>query len=1092
MHPFDTLHPPRSGRHLIEASAGTGKTYTLMSLAVRAIALDGLAVQALMLTTFTRASTRELRARLRARLKLELSELANPAGFLRQADPDCDLEAVTRRIQHALTHIDEIAITTIHGFANQVITELGPLTGVHPAAVVDDLGIVSEAAARDCFRHILQTADPHWVRRCLGSMSKFVAEIDQLRHHRHARFEPVPSFHIDPNQLRIEREARVQAAQRIRAAFAHIPDRQGALRRHLDSLEAACLAGEAPNGTAIKYLGTKYKESPDLPWVVYLSLCECNTPSEAAFKAAAVQLYFETLTAALHKHQLRHPDALVDDALSICQELSADQVAQSRFGTHQFIAIDEFQDTDRVQWELLDRIYPKCADRLLVLIGDPKQTIYRFRGADTSQYIRIRDELPECHRWTLNQVYRSSATVVDALNSLYRDQPIFGPGLTMPELKAGRPDQTPPLQLDSQPLAGFQWLDNGSPELIAATAASLIALGESGRLTLFDAVENAWVGVEAKHLCVLVRSRSVANDVKQAGQTWGVPMYFSDPTSVFLRPIVRDLGTLVGAIAEPYRTSALTEFLATRWMHLEFTAKPLVERPEFQALQRLCLNANHQWYRIGPARALREVIVQLGLHHVDSSGLDGLTQLTDVSQALELFGEHGKGLTPYETVRWWRQQTQQHDRASESAPRAPTDNALVLINTMHGAKGLEYPIVLVTGDLVPKFKPTSVGYAVDWVDDSGPVLDFAHSEPGLRRKQTEETQENHRLTYVALTRAKYAVFLGQSEQGAIHHLRTAAQSIQQCPHHADWTESPCKPTASLIVKKIPGPRLRNVIPPDWFQTSFTQLSHATGHDQPSMRAEDEPDDFGLTEDVTERSIEPSSWHQIPGGKQTGNLIHALLERTFQKQLNPNDRARERTLLWPAELPIRYQAGIDHWLDAILEHDIGGGSLNALAPSDRVAEPKFLLGLRPGLTLHTLTSGLSTISWMPPLSLGPDRPLARQLSGFMDLIYFRNGRFHVMDYKTNTLGYDDDAYHADALTQAMHDNGYFMQGALYALALHQWLTLRLNDYDPATHLGTVQYLFCRGLNGPARGLWEQPIPIAEIVQLSQEWIHVNRA
>lgn len=1085
MQVFDPKSPPRTGRHLIEASAGTGKTYTIMSLVVQAIVIDGLPPDSLMLTTFTRASTRELRARVRSRLTEELDQInRSNSALLRTMDPDLDPALARHRITSALADLQSIAIYTIHSFANQVITELGPLVGIHPTPSIDDLGRIRDAVARDTYRWLFNNFDPNWVRRCLGSMATFTTELGWLHNHRHATLRPRPQCIMDLGADQTERQARVDALRLRRDEFAEMTSRNGTLDKHLDHYEDACLRATEPSRTAKTYLKDKQKTSSHLPWDAYFALGQ-PTQAEAQFKAAALDRFFNQLNTTLIKQQIRHPDALIDDALEVAKRMSDEALAQSSFSRHQLVAVDEFQDTDRTQWTLLDRLYPDQPSRRMILIGDPKQTIYRFRGADTSQYTRIREALPQGHLWTLTTVFRSAETVVEGLNQLYLDRALFGSGIAMPRLTTGATASTPALQLDGQPLSGFQWLKDGQPETVARTVAQLIGLGQQGRLLYWDPQSTTWEPCKAQHLCILTRDRTVALHVKQAGQAYGVPMIYSDPETVFKRPIVQDLGSLIAAIATPLRPGTITELLATRWMNLNFTEQSLTERPEFRSVQEACLSAYTLWFQQGPARAIQYVIDRLGLTP-PGAGLSCLTQHTDLLHALEYFGQHGKGLTPHEAVRWWHLQRGRDDRDPQTTPRTPTDQSLVLINTMHGAKGLEYPIVLIAGEL--KLKQNSASrYAIDYVDSDGPVLDFALSQESQRARDSEQHRELHRLAYVALTRAKYAVFVGQSNEGALGNLWAHVSAQRPSDDHCLAHLPDVQPISLDVSNRSEHRTLTRPIEPRWLQTSFSQLSQRSNQDHVPSRAQDEPDESTLVVEATPIIDGNHGWHGIPGGMVTGNLFHALLEDMLRFRRSSSEQAQWLKAHWPTTLASDHQSLMLSWADAVLQHRIGSGCLAELAAIDCRPEPGFRLTLKASLSIDRMRHGLQQIAWMHTLDFGPNRPLATQLNGFIDLVFYRDGQYHLLDYKTNRLGDQDAAYTETAVELSMREGQYTAQAAIYGLALHHWLSLRLPQYDPRQHLGEIHYLFCRGLNGPSRGLWSRPIPVHQIEHLSEEWI-----
>jgi exodeoxyribonuclease V beta subunit len=1052
---FDVDTFPTQGRHLIEASAGTGKTHNLMQLAIKMLRNEGVQAEELVLMTFTRASTRELRARLREELTTAIHRPNNPVQ--------------QSRIQGAIRHLNQVTILTIHGFAMQVLRDLGPSVGIHPRPMNEQTDTLLLDAALDVYRELARKAPTAIFQATLGSAKDF-AKQSQLITNRAPVW--IPDGNVRPNLVAVTEEHQVRA-EALRSTIDQLKQTKGTqsrtIEKHCDNAMNA-LFPEAIPSDAIRYFKSKVSDEPLFQQWIELAQ---PTESQIAYRAYALKQVAWRFESLLATQGEMHPDQIIVQAAQVALALDP----ELRPG-HRVILVDEFQDTDRLQWTLLDQLYPDIADRLLVLVGDPKQAIYRFRGADTQFYYQIRDTLPAPNLWTLDTNFRATNTVVQGLNQLYDAAYPVGRDLECIQMHTGKKDLAS-LFLDEAPLAGFQWCPSLEPTEVAELAADLIDRGRNHQLKIGDQP------VKAGAIGVLVDSWQTAAAIQHAGRSLGVSFHYADQRSVFADPLSREMVQILDAIANPDDTGATSSAAATQLIGLRLDGSgTLHEHPDFAAFQADLLAAREAWYREGPAASLALLLSQYRSQERQPHDLSGVTSWMALAQSLEVFGETAKGLNPFEAARWWAHQATDESKALDSEkPRAPNRDDVVTITTIHGAKGLQYPIVIVAGNLKVK-SIKAKDFAQSYCADQGLVLDFRPE--GHQRATADLAHDAHRLTYVALTRSIHAVFLAEPTDASAVAPIFAGRTIDSLgPDHERFIVSKLtNPIQATPITTKQTHSLKRPHPPTWFVRSYSSLIRDQHDPGQPTRATDEVD-LAL-----EPNADAAGWHRIPGGTATGNFIHAVLEQSARQPtgevITPYIESH-----WPSHLEQHYEADIHQWVDAIRAVVLPGGlALSELTRQQLRPEPQFQLPLAPGLRLDTLLKSFQAFSWWDDPIEGSGLQLNGQLTGFIDLVYEANGRFYLLDYKTNQLG-DRGGHYTDAsIAQAMRASHYQTQAAIYALALHRWLEQRLPTYDPNLHLGEVVYLFARGIDGPVNGLWSKPIEPDSTQSIAARCLHAS--
>jgi exodeoxyribonuclease V beta subunit len=1087
--PFDVCGPLPTGTTVLEASAGTGKTFTIAALATRYVA-EGLAeLPQLMLVTFSRAATQELRERVRERLVTAEKGLASGRvvpdddellHLLADASPD-EVARRRHRLTRALAGFDAATIATTHGFCSQMLEGLGLAGDLEPD-------------------------------------STFVEDVDDLV------VEAVGDLYLRTFNVESQPPA-VDYSTALRVARAAVGDPQAIL-----------VPDDAPEGSAAQL---RY--------------------------ALARAAYQEVYRRKRIRRLLDYDDLvsrLVDALRDPVRGAAAVERVRSRY---RVVLVDEFQDTDPLQWRILETAFHGV--RTLVLIGDPKQAIYAFRGADLVTYLAATGAATT-HR-TLARNWRSDEPLLGALRSVFRGAALGDARIPVREVEA---------QHETARLDGA-----GAPLRLRVVRRSLVAVDDRAKIKVADArprVAKDLAGdvvallngaarltlrgdprpVSPSDIAVLVRTNDQASLVRDQLAEAGVPAVLTGSRSVFLAPVAREWLTLLRALEQPHRAglaraAALTGFVGWSPRRLAESGDPGTD--ELGSLLRV-------WRDVLAARGVAALLGVVSSSTRLTERLlatdDGERRLTDVrhiGQALHAAAVAGR-LGPAMVVEWLQRRITEaaEDAAEERSRRLESDADAVQVVTIHGAKGLQFPVVY-----VPFGWDRWVGDGFDSLllhDDGGNRLrDVGGSEgPGYAHRRekhlAEEMGEDLRLLYVAMTRARCQVVAWwvpatTTEQSPLHRLLFGSfndgdqpPAKVPLPRDADarkrldalaesaggtvaiedvdlgvasrWQPMPDEvPTLAAAV-------FGRSLDEGWRRTSYTGLTrlvHDSSAEPPGVGSEpevderqDEPDLPAPPEppvldllDAAMRAI-PSPLAEFPSGAAFGTLVHAVLENLdpstddLSAELLGQCREAVGRRLGTAVDPIALGAGLRPPLETPLGPLADGLRLRDIGPADRLAELDFELPLAGGDDTRDGDVTLAAMADLLRRRLPPSDPLVtyadaldspplnRQrlrgyLSGSIDAVLRLPGstggeRYVVVDYKTNWLGdFGPDGaeplsawhYRPAAMATEMIRAHYPLQALLYVVALHRFLRWRQPGYDPNRHLGGVLYLFLRGMCGP---------------------------
>ncbi|WP_018598668.1 exodeoxyribonuclease V subunit beta [Mycobacterium sp. 155] len=1065
---FDLLGPlpSRNTTTVLEASAGTGKTFALAGLVTRFVAEGAATLDQMLLITFGRAASQELRERVRDQMVCALAAFDDPA--LARNDLETyliaeDQDARRQRLRDALAGFDGATIATTHQFCQIVLKSLG-------VAGDSDSGVTLVESLDNLVTEIVDDL----------YLSRFGTQRDH----------PVLDYAA---ALRLARTVVANPATELRPAD---PD-------------------------------------PDSPAAVRLSFArDVLAELEIRKRRRGVLGYDDLLT--------RLADALTPRPPRVRGEPD-DSPARMRM--HQrwpVVMVDEFQDTDPVQWQVIERAF--SGHSTLILIGDPKQAIYAFRGGDIDTYLRAAATAGD--KQTLGTNWRSDSALVDRLQVVLRGAQLGGSDIVVHDVQAhhqghrltGAPHNDPfRLRVvtrkgnDSKTIP-IDRLRTHIGRDLAADIGSLLAGGASfnGR------------PVQARDIAVITETHKDARACHSALLAAGIPAVYTGDSDVFSSEAAEDWLYLLEAFDQPHRTGLVRAAAAT--VFFGETAESLAAGGD--ALTDRVADTLRTW--TGHARergvaAIFEAAQLAGMGRRVLSWEGGERLMTDLAHMTQLLADtaHREGFGLSALRDWLRTQRSEAGGETERNRRLDSDAAAVQIMTVWVSKGLQYPIVYLPftfNRYVPE--PDLILFHDDGVrclHIGGDDLSSSRAgDPAVARAgRAEAAADDSRLTYVAMTRAQsqvvawWAPSRDEPNGGLSRLLRGRRPGESTVPDKCvpakigdaeamdrlrAWADAGGPVIEESVIEGFT-PVLA-LAPPDhlatrhfhraidtsWRRTSYSGLLRAA--DDSGVTSEPEvtelDDEVDVVDEVpvvpaTTGSDVPSPMAQLPTGAAFGSLVHAVLETAdpFAADLGAELAAqiRAHAARWPVEVTVDDLAtALVPMHDTPLGPLAPGVTLRQIGLRDRLRELDFEFPMAGGDLRSGEFARLADVGALLSTHLPADDPMARYserlssgalgnqplrgyLSGSIDAVLRIGSRFVVVDYKTNWLGTGDAEltaadYTRDRMAEAMLHSDYPLQALLYSVVLHRFLSWRLPGYDPATHLGGVLYLFVRGMCGAA--------------------------
>ncbi|HID9114247.1 TPA: exodeoxyribonuclease V subunit beta, partial [Klebsiella variicola] len=809
---LDPLRLPLRGERLIEASAGTGKTFTIAALYLRLLlGLGGesaysraISVEELLVVTFTEAATEELRGRIRSnihelRIACLRGESDNPLYSALLAEID-DKDDAAKTLLLAERQMDEAAVFTIHGFCQRMLSLNAFESGMlfEQQLIEDESRLRYQACAdfwrRHCYpltRDIAAVIHDVWKgpRDLLKSLDRWLqGEAPQLKS------PPAPDETLaERHQQIIGRIDSLKQQWREQVGeIEGVLENSGLDRRKynrgnqgkwLEKVNAwaqeETLSYQLPDALekfAQSFLLERTKAGGEPPVHPLFSAVESLLASSLTLTDLVLARAMVEIRDAVAREKRRRGELGFDDMLSRLDEAlrgdSGETLASAIRQRFPVAMIDEFQDTDPQQYRIFRRIWRRQPETALLLIGDPKQAIYAFRGADIFTYMKARGDVTA--HYTLDTNWRSSPGMVSSVNRLFSlsDNPFMFREIPFLPVKAAAKNQGLRFTVDAADVPAMNvWLMPGDTvgsgdyqtfmaQLCATQIRDWLSAGQQGRALLWRGETSR--PVQASDITVLVRNRLEAAQVREALQTLGIPsVYLSNRDSVFETLEAQELLWLLQAVLAPERENTLRSALATSMFGLTALDIENLNQDEqaWDALVEEFSDYRQIWRQRGVMPMLRALMTARHIAENLLATRGGERRLTDILHISELLQEAASQLeSEHALVRWLAQHIAEPDsNAASQQMRLESDKHLVQIVTIHKSKGLEYPLVWLP--FIARFRKQDQAFYHDR-ETFAAVLDLGQDEASLELAEAERLAEDLRLLYVALTRAVWHCSLG--------------------------------------------------------------------------------------------------------------------------------------------------------------------------------------------------------------------------------------------------------------------------------------------------------------------------------------------
>lgn len=1174
MREFDWITAPLTGKNLIEASAGTGKTFTISRVYLRLLLEQKLPVQEILVVTFTEAATNELKERIHETL------IVVRDGFMGEPVEDDALrnyinshkfaKGALERLTIAMQDFDEAAVFTIHKFCNRVLQENAfESGGVFDTELLTEQTTLLSETVEDFWRQKIYAQSGMFLSYALTKISpgefyklieknigrffyKIVPEdVEHESHPGQTETEFLSSFQTLKTEWQENRQEITELLAKhsglkiprynpnnIQALFIN-------LANYLRSDSGAFQLFESFENFTRAILDKFTKKKFDPPDHAFFQTCErhyeLHQKLTNVFDKQLILFkkeLFDFVTTELSKKKTDRNVFYFDDLLlnlHAALEEGSLSLAGSVRGKFKAALIDEFQDTDGVQYNIFNTIFDH-PDATLFLIGDPKQAIYGFRGADIFAYIKAKRSVKTEASFTLGTNHRSEPGLIAGLNHIFNatDNAFVYPEIPFHTATAADKPERPVLKIEDENSSPLQlWFydpeENTATEQMSPKAASKSFIAAAVAVEIVRLVELGRIGqatiknlpVEEKDIAVLVRGHAESKLVQSELRKRNVHCVLYASDNLFASHEALELERVLLAIASPKNIRAIkvalsTEMLgqdATTILHLDKEVDALEEWIErFGAYHRL-------WHDFGFVRMINELQKNERLLQRLMAFEDGERRITNFLHLSEILTENAikNQLGIKGVINWLAEQRTLLDKSEEEYQiRLESDENAVKLITMHKSKGLQFPIVFCpfawgastfkkSNTLEFHNEDDALNFTID-LDPSAPEW-----EGHKAMAEKESLAENLRLLYVAITRARNRCYLvcgdlPSAETSALAYLLhkpmpfDESQPVDALRNYLKNTKTDgfLHRAETLAVQSGGAIALKKLVPTEKRKLSdnaesdvkllnrkFTALVDTKLRiSSYSGLVSKQPHGVELADhDALEISIksapvivenavgEFNNFMAFPRGSKTGNFLHNLLEQ-LDFSNTPNAATNELVLgkLREFGFDTKWQDVIFNMLVRLVRSDLKSAtdqfSLAEIKSNRCLQELEFYFPVQM-LSPQKLQAVFAKYcddkpEFVEKIGQINFAEFKGFMKGFVDLIFEKNGRFYIVDWKSNSLGATFKNYDAANLAQEMSDRFYVLQYHLYTLALNNYLSWRLPDYDYEKHFGGVFYIFMRGI------------------------------
>ncbi|AFA41332.1 exonuclease V (RecBCD complex), beta subunit [Wigglesworthia glossinidia endosymbiont of Glossina morsitans morsitans (Yale colony)] len=1129
MKKHEILNPitfPIQNTCLIEASAGTGKTYSIIIFYLRlllglnqSLFLSGLNIKEILVVTYTEAAKNQLKNRIRQEifhLKLACINYDIRHPLIQEIK---DLKTAILRLISAEKQIDEASIFTIHGFCHRMLNlnlfESGYT--LNNSLLEDEFilyqkifenfwhehfSILSVDIIRIIFnlwktpQSLLKDALPF----IKGDIPIILDSIDYMQ-----SIENFYYIHVNKiNQLKkIWKKIKNKILCKI--DFKIFSDKKyKKLDMYIKNIDTWSIKRTQDLHIPVEfekikfYLNTINSCYMKIFHIIFFKKLNHAYSYIKKFKQLIFIQVIIIIRKKIKKEKYAQEKLEFDDLLKLLKSALYKSYHLAEVIRHYYpvAMIDEFQDTNKIQYKIFFKIYHRQNMCALILIGDPKQAIYGFRGADIFTYIQIKKKIKICY--SLKKNWRSSAGMINAVNCLF--QQISNPFI-FKYIKYNRIESTqynytlnfikknqvqPSLEFLHCPYKNMNLKDyqNYMANQYAIKIKNLIHLAQKEHT--FFTKKNTICNLTASDITVLVRNRNEANFMQEACDKLSIPnAYLSDSNSIFHTREAQEVLQILEGILYAENSDFLRKSLSTRL--LGFNIKQIYKRKatsKYYEYYQKFLFYRDMWKKYGIKLMLNRFITfeifkfKHIYYGVNKKSINNILHIAEILQ------EISKNITSKLSLLLWISNQINLPETQNTNYKIPVENnqKIIKIMTIFKAKGLEFPIV---------FLPFLLNFRKkDYVlfhnkNTHQLILDLNKNLRNKKLTEQERLSEDLRLTYVALTRSIYHCSVGISvlfkgnnknrfnqthltpigylvqkrKEGDFDFLKKNLQNLSTISNGDIMINSILMQSKKLSINPVINfNQLKDI---SWNRNvvnSWKIISYSDFKKDPSFTLKN----LSLIVKNKNNNFSP---HELPRGKKFGKFVHKIFELIdFQKPLNMN-LIKDNLIKY--EIDVSLSENIMQWINSILHIPLNNQELflATISSSKKLTELKFFLSINSKINakkFNFLIKKYDSISQKCSNIKNIDGVIG-MLTGAIDLIFLWKKKYYFIDYKSNWLGSNDESYSLNSMEKEMVKYRYDLQYQMYTLALHRYLKNRLKKYEYNQHFGGIYYLFLRGIS-----------------------------
>lgn len=1107
---FDVQSVSLKGKNLIEASAGTGKTYSVAIMVLRLILEKEIHIREILMVTFTNAAVAELEERIRRFIRLASRYASGEdidddsiKAVVDQVSEENGIGFVREKLRSAVINLDETAIMTIHGFCQQTLTEFAFETNqLFNAELLQDVNPILEEAAKKFWREKITSLRPDILSELRNQgfdissiMTVVQSQMDGKIYFAFSKDKTYNLTNESHAEIHAKTRAIAQEAEEIRKNIIE------EITANWDEIIAKCegnnyfknhILPKSDNPVSFlnsvidkRTLSNVKKVLPDI-LEKYTPVLEAQQQVElraTEFLDYAYCAAIEEISKDVERKKIQLNQMTFDDVITKLyyalnhsysnkskQRLQNDLIRGLQW-KYKAIFIDEFQDTDKLQYQIFNKAFGE--NTIVFYIGDPKQSIYAWRKADIETYFEAKRNVDRIYSMGTN--FRSSKNLVSALNRFFYPIKDFDTFFysgektdSLAEIKYIKVDTPTPGRKGEMTVSGRPCV----PVSINCQSKNDLIFEEVIK-QVSELLNNPDYAIKDRKIRpsdigILVRTRKQAAELQSGLSRIGIPAVTVTDNKILQSAEAGELVYVLDAILNQSQ-SKINRALTTSF----FNWKPdeILSLNEDVVIQRF-RNYLIKWQQHGIYAALSDLINEFNVRRnlIGSHTENGKRIITNLYHLMEILYRtaNRQYFGPAETLDWLKiniSRTESND--DEMIQRIESDEEAVRITTIHSSKGLEYNIVLAPYlDFVIHSKRREGSKVISYRDKEGNYVSVKRiqtDDEAERLYLTQSEQENRRLLYVALTRAVYKCYIYRNT-----HYKDSS-SLYTFTSRVDFEES------EGLIETIPSLEIENPkgYQPDREPEQFPltaqnfDLSHKNWTQTSYSRLAAQPE-YILRKnyELTNNDYDAFVFRELTKGAKTGTFIHDIFENVDFSDSKNWKYAIERSISrFAPDKEKEYTDKLEHFLKQVLHTEIDTGNekfkLSDVSSNELLHEMEFdfpmeLFSIK---SLEKLKENGITVK-------NPEeypQQIEGIMTGFVDLFFRHNGKFYVLDWKTNYLGPSVEHYSPENVAKAMSDNNYHLQYLIYSYAVKLYLKHRLGDgFDFERDFGGVLYLFVRGM------------------------------